>query len=332
MSDLQVHETNQCHVGGQAIFQQLEQAQQTLLITHQKPDGDAVGAVLAMAEYLKKVPGHFVIYSQEDFRLNYNYLLSDVPIVYSVEVLQTYTFDTVIVLDSSDLWYTGIADYLAILKQKNCTLINIDHHETNDYFGDINYVQPHASSTTQILYELFKAYNIPVNKHSASCLLTGIITDTGTFSNGATTLGAIDTAADLLNQGARFPKIITHLTKNKSINTLRMWGKILSRLQKNEVYDIAILVIKKDDLDEYQLDNEAADGLANFLNNLTGVKAALVLREIGDGKIKGSFRTTRSDVDVSRIACYFGGGGHRKSAGFTIEGNLIEESGRWWVE
>ena len=312
------------------IFEIINKSSNILLLTHQKPDGDALGAVLSFADYFKSQNLKHTIFSSTEVGESFSFLEGMDEIVFDINILKKDIFDVVLILDSGDLYYTGVEKEVLGFTTKPI-IINIDHHETNENFGDINYINSKASSTTQILFDLFKKNNIKITKNIANCFLTGILTDTHIFTNGGTTLESIDRASELLNYGASFSKIMTSITKNNTINSLRMWGEILSRMKKNEDYDLAIVVIKKDDFINYNLGSEAVDGLPNFLNNLSGVKASLVLKETENGKIKGSFRTTLPNLDISRIAKFLGGGGHRKSAGFTITGRLVWEDGNWVI-
>jgi len=314
----------------QEIVNKINKAKNILVLTHQKPDGDAIGAVLGISNYLQSIKKTFVVLNKTKLSGQFDYLEKTDIIINDENVLKLNLFDLILVFDSSDLYYTGFANELKNLPYKT-TLVNIDHHETNEYFGHLNYVCPLAASTTEILYKMFKENNIEISKHTANCFLTGIITDTSAFTNGATTFSSIKVAAELLEYGVRFPKLIAQVTKNKSVDILKFWGKILSSLERNSVYDIAVVVIKKEDYANLNLDNQVIDGLANFLNNLTGVRASLVLKEIEDNKIKGSFRTTREDLDVSKIAKLFGGGGHKKSAGFSINGQLQKQGNYWQI-
>jgi len=187
-----------------------------------------------------------------------------------------------------------------------------------------------ASSTSEIVYKFLNHFNFEINKNIATCLLTGILTDTGNFTNGATTVSALKIASDLLIRGARFNQITFSTSKNKSLAILKLWGRILSRLEENDL-GVVFTVITLKDLEESELDREALEGVANFLNNLAGLRIILVLKEEENGFIKGSLRSNDDVLDVSEIAKFLGGGGHKKAAGFTIKGQLVEVDGKWKV-
>jgi phosphoesterase RecJ-like protein len=204
------------------------------------------------------------------------------------------------------------------------TIINIDHHATNEHYGQINLVIPTAASTTEVLFHYFRNNNIFVNPKMATSLLTGLATDTSNFSNSATSAIALAVGGELIRSGGNYNLINDATIKNKSIEVLRLWGKVFSRLVKDERTGITYTFITKTDLDEHQVSEAESEGIANFLNNLENTSIAMILRETADGKIKGSFRTTRSDIDVSALAKKLGGGGHKKAAGFNTDGTIEE--------
>jgi phosphoesterase RecJ-like protein len=226
--------------------------------------------------------------------------------------------DAITVLDCGDLRFAGVAE---ILKDNLATIINIDHHATNQKYGHLNMVIPTAASTTEVVYNFFKINNIRITPTMATALLTGLITDTDNFSyiSSSTTLTA---ASELLRLGANWTIIHHSLVQNKSIAILKLWGLILSRLTKKENSDMAYTYLTMKDMVQYGMTDDDVEGISNFLNKLEGGKISLFIKETADGRIKGSFRTTNDDVDVSALALKMGGGGHKKAAGFTTDGTI----------
>jgi phosphoesterase RecJ-like protein len=161
-----------------------------------------------------------------------------------------------------------------------------------------------------------------IDKKIAVSLLTGLITDTDNFSNGATNQNSLKIASELIHYGANFNMIKSWFLKNKSITTLKLWGVALSRLTKHEVHDFVHTHIRRSDLEETQASEEETDGIANFLNNVGEGQAAILLKETADGKIKASLRTTKDNFDVGALAKALGGGGHKKASGFIMEGTV----------
>ncbi|HLD27942.1 MAG TPA: bifunctional oligoribonuclease/PAP phosphatase NrnA [Patescibacteria group bacterium] len=313
----------------QKIKQLLSDSRRILLVTHQNPDGDGLGAVSALAQYLKKLNKDYVLFCKDEPPANYQFIplfhqLTADPAVFSRP------YDLVIVMDAGDLKYAGIDDLLQ--RDKFKTLINIDHHLSNNHFGDVNLVLPEASSASEIIYQLFRLWKVTVDKDMATALLNGIVFDTGVFSNSGTTLPSLQAASHLLNIGARHAQINKNILRNKSLGLLKLWGRAFERLEYNPGYDLAFTVITLKDIVECGAEPESASGLSNFFNELAGAKAVMVLVEQPDGAIKGSFRTTRDDVDVARLAKTLGGGGHQKAAGFSVSGRLVYNEGRWFID
>lgn len=197
--------------------------------------------------------------------------------------------------------------------------MNVDHHPTNTRYGDINVVLPDASSTAEILFQLFEAGSIQIDHRMATSLLTGLLTDTSNFSNAATTTTSMEAASKLLGAGARYAEILKHVWQNKSVDSLKIWGTLLSRLSYNKRYDVTTTYMLASDVSESSAD--IVDGMSNFLQGVVGnIDAILVLRELPGNFVKGSFRSINRDV--SAVAKLLGGGGHKKAAGFTVKGHI----------
>jgi phosphoesterase RecJ-like protein len=310
------------------IKEELAQARHVLVVAHQHPDGDGLGALSALGLYLKAQGKEYRLFCADQPGQAYNFLPLNHEITTNPDVFKDH-FDAIVVVDSGDLKYAGIDRYLN--KSNYGVLINIDHHASNNHFGDVNLVITAASSASEIIYRLFRAWQFSINKEIATALLSGIIFDTGVFSNSATTLSALEAASHLLNLGARHREINQNTLRNKSLGMLKLWGRAFERLDFNQEYNWAFTVLTQADFAECGVAGEAGDGLTNFFNELSGVKVILVLIEQPDGQIKGSLRTTFEDVDLAAIAKGWGGGGHKKAAGFTIAGRLLYNEGKWQI-
>lgn len=306
------------HLFGRA-HEAIRQADRVLLVAHKKPDGDTLGSSSAILNWLireGKTPTVFCADPPSDsFRyLDSIHLYTSDPKAFDA------AYDLVIVFDSGDLRYAGVHDHLKRLPS-GYTLVNFDHHVTNERFGQLNIVLPEASSTSEIIYRFFTENDIVLDDRMATSLLTGLYTDTSNFSNAATTPLAIEAASKLMAAGARHLEILRHLLRDKPIDVLRIWGILLSRLNHNKEYDVASTYLLRNDVGGGPTD--IADGLANFLNGVVGgTDTLLVLRELPNDQVRGSFRSV--ERDVSKVAKLFGGGGHKKAAGFTVSGRIVE--------
>ena len=310
------------------ILDVIKNANHPLLISHEKPDGDTLGAGLALSHYLNsqtKPHKYFCLNKPADY---FKYLTKIENILTDSSQINLAEHDLAIILDCGDIKRTGL-DKQLIENKDNLSLINIDHHKTNNFYGHYNLVIASASSTSEIVYNFFKHAKIEIDKYMATSLLTGIVTDTMNFTNAATTQESMEIAGQLLNQGARITQIISNIARNKSLASLKIWGKILSRLEFEPQFNFAHTTIQQQDLNEEQISKEELDGLANFLSLLQDANFILLITEEDDNFIKGSLRTTKENIDVSLIAAHFGGGGHSKAAGFKIARKNMGANSDW---
>lgn len=317
----------------QSIFAAVAKANHVMLAMHQKPDGDTAGACLAFAHYLDIIGKPHTCFCVDALPKYLDFLpgkqkITSSPHVWNPEDAQ---FDLVIVFDSGDLSYNGIAPYLAQLTH-TFTLINIDHHYTNTHYGDHNLVISTASSTCEIVNDLLE-YKEVINKQIATCLMTGLVTDTGGFTNLATTASSIDAAGQLLKSGVSMKSITDNTLQNRSVDSLKLWGKALERLSLHPSGMLTTALLTED-FKEASLDATHIEGVSNFLNsvdNETECKAICVLMELPNGYVKGSLRTRHPLIDVTKFATLLGGGGHKKAAGFKIKGRLQHVDGTWVI-
>ncbi len=308
------------------IYNRIMAAEKIILVPHQNPDGDTLGSVTAFIEWLRSIDKKHVAYCKTDMSPKLRYLPHVDIITQNDAVWTDPDVDMVIVFDSGDLRYAGVAEHIIKLPKKP-VIINFDHHNTNEFFGDENMVNTTESSTTAVLYYFFAHNKLDITSTIATCLLTGLITDTDQFTNGATSVTSLIIGSKLMQKGGNADMIKQWIFKDKTIRGLQLWGTTLSRLVHHKELDIVYTYVTQDDLKKHLVNDAEVEGIANFLNNLNEGKSGMILKEMPDGKIKGSFRTTREDTDVSRYAKHFGGGGHKKAAGFAVDGpieNAIE--------
>lgn len=305
------------------LFGVIQAAQSILLIPHQKPDGDALGSSTAFAEWLSTLGKKYSFYCATDYPKNFSYIPHVTEISSDLSLWEEGKFDTIVVFDSGDPRYAGIALLLEQLTVKP-RIINIDHHPTNEKYGEVNLVQSQFSSTCEIIFQFFTVNNIAINNNMATSLLTGLITDTDHFTNSATSSSALGAASFLMGKSGKHRHIKETIYNGTSLEAFKLWGQVFDRLQKNDDLDIVYTFVTQDDLKQFSLSETDAEGMSNFLNAISEGKAGLILKEVEENKWKGSFRTTRDDVDVARIAKALGGGGHKKAAGFTVTGTREE--------
>lgn len=294
-----------------------------LLICHRKPDADTIGSALALGSILEKQNKKINYACQDSIPKKFNFLQNIQKIKTIKDILQNFDeYQLVITLDCGNFEQTGLHNFF-LQKELKIPIINIDHHQDNPGFGSINIIQPQASSTAEIIHDLFKKINVTLNKELSTNLLNGIFGDTDSFKNPNTSQKTLKTTSALLASGANLKEIAKNTLQDKSLSTLRLWGKILSEIKKNKKLSIVTAVVTNKDLKECGAKHEDLEGVANFLNSIPDVKASIVLSENENGEIKGSLRTLRNDIDVSKLAHALGGGGHHRAAGFTVSGKLV---------
>lgn len=311
------------------IFDKLVSARRPLLIAHKKPDGDTLGAMMAVYNFLRDRGREAYAFCVDKPPQAYSYFPRIQEVQTSPETFRDDRIDLICVFDAGDLKYAGVEEFINGMPGRPF-IVNFDHHVTNLRFGDANLVITDASSTAEVVHGFFAANGVEPSRGMATCLMTGLLTDTSNFSNPGTTVGSLKIASDLLLKGASIQEITGRLMRNKPVEALKLWGKALERLRWNADLGIASTVLYQKDFAEHPVGDEYVESLSNFLNHLLDVGVVLVLKELPDGKVKGSFRSA-NDVDVSELAKRLGGGGHKKAAGFTVAGKIVEDADGWKV-
>jgi phosphoesterase RecJ-like protein len=299
------------------LGQAIRQADRILLTTHQKPDGDALGASSALLNWLLRENKNVTAFCLDAPPQTFHYL-DNIHLYTQDPKIFDQSYDLIIVLDSGDLQHCGITEYLPRLPG-NYQIANLDHHVTNTNYGHFNLVMPQASSASEVVFHFFEANKIFIDPKMATSLLTGILTDTGNFSNSLTSAESLGIAGKLFSAGARYHEIAHHIHNYQTIDTLKLWGILLSRLNHNLKYDMATTYILQEDLKN--LPSGIEDGLTNFLSSMVGqTDTIMVLKELPTGEVKGSLRS--KSRDISKLAQRMGGGGHKLAAGFTVKGRI----------
>ncbi len=240
-------------------------------------------------------------------------------------------FDLIITVDTGDLVQLGKLQEENKEMFLNGPLLNIDHHASNGKFGTHNFLNYSAAATTQMITPLIQELEKEsgeslIDEDVATLLLTGIITDTGSFQHSNTSPEAFEVAAELLDRGARQQEIIKHLFKTKSLATLKLWGKVLSKITYEESSKLVYSTISLADLSETGAKSDDSGGIIDeLMSNAPASEVVMLLKEKEPGFLSGSLRAPGNIADVSEIAGIIGGGGHKKAAGFRIKGKTLEE-------
>jgi bifunctional oligoribonuclease and PAP phosphatase NrnA len=306
------------------IYQKLHQSRNAVFISDERIDGDSLGSSLALADYMAQHGKIIPVYVAEEIPEKYMMLPRIDQCTTDEKMFKNEDIDLVVVFDCSDEVFV---QKLLDLIPGDPTVINIDHHPTNNNFGHINQVVVDAPATASVVHSFFEANQIIPSKDAATCLLTGLCFDTTAFSNSATNERAFEAASKMLLHGARVQDVIRAMFQNRSIAALRVWGVALERLQHEE--DVLKTYLTRKDLEENGVTDDEVDGLSNFLNLVTDARALHVLRETHDGNVKVSMRSLTEDVSL--IAKENGGGGHKRAAGYTIKNaDLVSDKSNVW--
>jgi phosphoesterase RecJ-like protein len=220
---------------------------------------------------------------------------------------------------------------LPVLSQFSGPVINIDHHPDNKLFGTINIVEPSTSSVAELMYYFFQTCKLPVDHDIATCLLTGIFTDTGGFKHANTTSHTFEVASELVKKGARIEKISQKILGQNNPASIRVWARALENTRFDAKKGMIYAVLTTDDFEETHASDEDVSGFVNFLISIPEAKYAMLLRQDGD-VVRGSLRSEPDrNVDVNKIAATFGGGGHKLASGFKIKGRLVKQGKGWKI-
>lgn len=283
-----------------------------VVISHVNPDGDAIGSGLALTLGLKKIGKNVRFILQDKYPDSVKFL-NEINIVEQYDENNEYKFDLSICVDGATDDRLGKAKELL----KNRFVINIDHHISNTLYGKLNYVEE-ISSTSELIYKFLKFCEIDIDINMAEALYTGLVNDTGNFSHDNVTEKTFEMAAELKRIGASNSKVVREFFNTKSLPAIKLLGIAMYEMEYNENKKLAYYFMSKETLDKYNGRKEDTEGIVEKLISFKEAEVSLFLREDKIGVIKGSMRS-KHDIDVNEIASIFGGGGHRKAAGFTSE-------------
>lgn len=293
----------------------LAPAERVLAITHVGPDGDAIGSVTAVGVALEQLGKQITLGCDDGVPSRFRFL----PLAATVQKFPSRDaqYDLVIAVDCGDM--TRMGNFFTNLAEPLPPIINIDHHVTNTRFGEVNVVDNECNSTTEILYGLLPELGVHLTVDLATCLLTGIVTDTLGFRTEGVNAQTFDVASDLIEAGGDLSRIVTRALLLKPMSTLRLWQIGLDHM-KLEEEGVLWTSISVDERRSIGHTGSSSGGLANMLANVDEAAMSAVLLE-DDGRVYVGFRC-RPPYDVAELAVNLGGGGHPLAAGCTLEGPL----------
>ncbi len=291
-----------------------------LITAHTNLEGDALGAELAFARLVERLGKKATIVNEDDIPYGYNFLPGVNKVLKYGRSAKETGFDCFVVLDCSDLKRTGEV-YRINLSRK--PVLNIDHHISNEKFGDINWVEPHASSCCEMVYKLYEKLNVPLDKDAAMPLYVGILTDTGSFrySNCSSLTHAI--VAKLLKSNLDVREIYQNVYENIPFADMQLLSRILPTVKRQAQGKIVWFQLKRNLLKNKKLSFDLSEHILSFGRAIKDAQVVVLFKEnLGvKDEVRINFRS-HGKVDVNRIAKAFGGGGHKTASGATVKGKI----------
>jgi len=296
------------------ILEEIKKAGSIVILTHETPDGDAIGSSLGMLLALEKL-GKNADLIMSKYAKTFNFL----PKVDEIKAESDIKgYDLAISLDCATFKRLDNREYFENAKKT----IVIDHHGSNNMYGDINYVNPVAPACSEILLAILSYYEIEIDVKIGTCLMTGIITDTGGLQYPATTADTFEYAAELLRKGVDIADICKRTLQTKTKANFELQKRVMDRLELLEDGKVAFSYIDQKDLDEVNAEEGDHEGLVNIGRSIEGVEVSIFIRQKDNEEIYKVSMRSGSYVNVSDVCLMFSGGGHPRAAGATIQGNV----------
>lgn len=291
-----------------------------LITVHTSPEGDALGAQLGFYSLIKKLGKSGAIINEDTLPYGYDFLPGNKFIHRLGKDSKYIDFDCFVVLDCTDLKRTGS---VYKLNKTHRLVLNIDHHISNRFFGDVNWVDPQASSCSEMIYKLYKQLRLPIDKDTALALYTGLMTDTGSFRYSNTSGFTHRVAAELLESGISVSQVYRNTYENIPLSDVKLLLKLLPAIKFYAKGAIAWFQVGKKLFRGKKPGIDLADQCLDFGRAIKGVKVVVVFKEnLRDNKEVRVNLRSQGEVDVNKIAALFGGGGHKTAAGCTLYGDI----------
>ena len=287
-----------------------------LICMHVDPDGDTIGSACALSLILEGLKKKYIIYSPDPIPHIYRFIKNTDKTVKTLDDNKKY--GAVIAVDCGDI--KRIAGG-AKIRGLGDVLINIDHHEDNTMFGDINHVKQ-GSSTGEIIYDLAQELKVKIDTDMANALYAAIITDTGSFRYNNTTAKVFETAAALTRCGVSPNEIANRLYDSRTMSEIKMLGRALEKIESFSDGSIALIALTQEDVAACGATPEEMRGIVDHIRSLKDVEIAIFMRETEKNRIKVNFRS--KTFNIQQIAKALGGGGHKRASGVVLEGSLDE--------
>ncbi len=302
-----------------AVMEAIRRHRRFIVSSHVNPEGDALGSALGLASLLKRLGKKVTVVTDGGIPKAFDYLPRTAPVIGRPN--GKIAAEVSMVVDVATFSRLGA---IGKLIQRIPLVVNIDHHVSNQQFGHINWVDPKAAATGEMIYRLYEAFHLKPRREEALCLYVALVTDTGSFRYMNTTPAVHRIAAQLIATGVSPLKVAQHLFESYSPSDLRFLGTVLRSIKHTSDGQIAWLEVPSKLLRAAKASPEIVDELVNYPRSIGSAQVAMLFREAGGpGKVRVSFRS-KGQVNVDGIARQFGGGGHWAASGCTVEGTLAQ--------
>ena len=305
------------------ILETLKTSSRLLLATHIRPDGDAIGSLLALGRGLASLGKEVTLFNESAIPAIFRFLPGMDEIVSEPGDFQAY--DALVVLDCSDISRIGqVAERLP----QDLSVLNIDHHITNTGFGTQQWVEPKSSSTGEMIYHLLGDLGVVIDQAMAYAIYTAILTDTGSFLFQNTTPDSLTICGEMAAKGVDTYKVAQHLFATYSLGRLKLLNMVLETIEISDNGKLSVMYLTQEMLKETETDVDDINGLVNYAKYIEDVRVAVLIQEArtpldDEGRYHVSLRSN-GPVDVGSIAASYGGGGHPGAAAFTAFATLKE--------
>jgi phosphoesterase RecJ-like protein len=302
----------------QAFSELVESKRSFAFSCHIHPDGDAIGSMLALGLSLEQSGKDVQLICTEGVPTAYTFLEGSQLILREPD--STRRPEVLFCLDCAEKERAALPP--SIWEIPGLIVVDIDHHLTNKGFGNLNIIDPDAAATGEVIYRLIRNCRMPLNRAIATALYTAMATDTGFFRYTNTSAFTLESAALLVKDyGVEPARVAEQVHEQKSYNSLRLLGEVLRSLQIGIDHKVAWMILDQKMLTEYPVENDETESFVNYARCIEGTEIGILFKELRPNEIKLSWRSSTA-VDVSKMAAFFGGGGHARAAGCVISGPL----------
>lgn len=298
------------------IVKEIKQADNIVIVTHESPDGDAIGSSLAVKLMLQELDKQADVIIPEYPRM-FGFLPSANEIKEESDIEK---YDLAISVDCGNFKRLAKNEYFENAKKT----IVIDHHGSNNMYGDLNYVNPVSPACCEILISMAEYFGIEISKEIGTCIMTGIITDTGGFRHSGITPDTFEYTAELIRVGVDIPDIYKRTMGTKTKANFELMKRIMNRMELLEDGKVSFTYMTSQDELEVNAESGDHDGLVNIAKDIEGVQVAIFLRQKDNEDVYKVSLRSEDGINVSDICLLFGGGGHARAAGALIKGTLEE--------